>query len=674
MGNIKSIFGGAFTPPIETPPAPVDQQFADAIRSYIDCDITASDVIADGKIHRFKTHSSAKKNNLNGWYVLFDGDVPGGSFGCWSANISHDFCADIGRKLSHVEQMAHAGRIDQARKIREEADQRRAEAVGTVVDAVWQNAEPASADNAYLERKGVRPHGTKVDESGRLMVPIYNPDGELSSIQYIAADGSKLFHKGGRVQGCFMLIGDLAVGARTVVTEGFATAASIHESTGLACFAALSAGNLSAVAKHARQCVGATAELIIMADNDEAGVGLREAEKAANEVGARVVMPPEVGTDANDFALAGGDIKALINPVVSDFLVHVSEFTKQPAPIQWLIKGWLQRNAMMMLFGPSGAGKSFIAIDWACHIASQLTQWNGCNVRGGTVVYLAGEGHHGMRARLAGWMDLNGVTDLDMYISQQGTDLNTPTGYMSVVNGMQSHNIQPTLIVVDTLHRFLHGDENSAEDAKTMIDACNGLMRDFNCSVMLVHHTGVGEQAQRRGRGSSAWKGALDIEICVTSDGAMQQTKTKDSEPMDDIGFGLVSHPVPGWVDEDGEQVTTAVVSLGQAPKNSKDESKTHEMKNFIKEAWTQSGCDYSDNGLPYISKTALQRCLMTGTGGRKKYSERTASSYANTGGDRDGALLDSGWLIAYRDGFCIRTDCETEASALSMISARMNK
>ena len=52
-----------------------------------------------------------------------------------------------------------------------------------------------------------------------------------------------------------------------------------------------------------------------------------------------------------------------------------------------------------------------------------------------------------------------------------------------------------------------------------MLNACNGLMKEFDCSVLLVHHTGVSEEAQHRARGSSAWRGALDVEISVVPGG-----------------------------------------------------------------------------------------------------------------------------------------------------------
>lgn len=68
-----------------------------------------------------------------------------------------------------------------------------------------------------------------------------------------------------------------------------------------------------------------------------------------------------------------------------------------------------------------------------------------------------------------------------------------------------------------------------------MLDACATIMQEFDCSVVLVHHTGVSEEAQHRARGSSAWRGALDIEVSVkpgNSDKPIEvlQRKMKDAE------------------------------------------------------------------------------------------------------------------------------------------------
>lgn len=159
----------------------------------------------------------------------------------------------------------------------------------------------------------------------------------------------------------------------------------------------------------------------------------------------------------------------------------------------------------------TGSGKTFLVLDWALRMAAGADNWLGHRVCPASVVYLAGEGHHGLRGRIAAWKQhAKPPRPLDMWISKAGCDLNTPTGYQRVTESIRLLPASPDLIVVDTLHRFLAGDENSAEDAKGMLDACAGLMAEFGCSVLLVHYTGVADEAQHRARGSSAWRGALD--------------------------------------------------------------------------------------------------------------------------------------------------------------------
>lgn len=248
------------------------------------------------------------------------------------------------------------------------------------------------------------------------------------------------------------------------------------------------------------------------------------------------------------------------------FLVQADDFSSQPSPIEWLVKRWIQKQALHMIHGPSGGGKTFTVLDMCLRIAAGKEEWMEHRVTHGSVVYLAGEGHHGLRGRIAAWKHHNAVSNLSMWLSQEGCSLNTPDGFTRVVTSIKALPEAPAIIVVDTLHRFLEGDENSAQDAKTMLDACGALMREFSCSVILIHHTGISETAQDRARGSSAWRGALDIEISVTpaSDGEpikVTQKKSKDSESPRQVRACLTPVAIPGWYDEDGEQVSSAVLS-----------------------------------------------------------------------------------------------------------------
>jgi hypothetical protein len=253
----------------------------------------------------------------------------------------------------------------------------------------------------------------------------------------------------------------------------------------------------------------------------------------------------------------------------------------------------------------------------AMRVACGIDEWDGHKVKNGNVVYLAGEGHHGLRSRFAGWKQENHVEKMDFWVSKSGLDLDTSEGYDKVVASVKSTGQKPSLIIVDTLHRFLGGDENSSVDAKVMLDSCSALMREFDCTVILVHHTGVSASAKERARGSSAWRGALDIEISVQAadpkKGAPMeviQMKSKDAELQETKHFNLSSVKIEGWYDEDDEQVSTAVLTSAEAPSPKKDAKETSKMK-IIEEAWLASEREWLGK-YPIISRGAIVDYLVS--------------------------------------------------------------
>jgi hypothetical protein len=281
-----------------------------------------------------------------------------------------------------------------------------------------------------------------------------------------------------------------------------------------------------------------------------------------------------------------------------------------------------------MVHGPSGGGKTFVVLDWCLRMASGMQDWCGHKVRRGNVVYLAGEGHHGLRGRIAAWKHHHQAGSLSMWLSRDGCDLNTPAGYLKVVEQVRMLPVTPSVIVVDTLHRFLLGDENSAQDAKTMLDACNSLMNEFNCSVILVHQTGVSDEAQHRARGSSAWRGALDIEISIVpgkDDQPMQivQRKSKDAEMAETVFVELQTVEIPGWIDEDEQPVTSAVIVESDAPVTVKKNSKIDSHRKTFENAWWASGAE-ERGGMPYISRSAMMDYFVQKMG----VSEASAKQY----------------------------------------------
>ena len=672
MADLSSILGGPWSPPVEKYVAPAETQFIDAIRAS---GLEPPDhVIFDGKIHRFRsgTKGQGKGGDKPGWYVIYGDGVPAGRFGCWRAGLESSWKADIGRKLTPAEEMAHARRMAEAKAARDAALEKQHEVAAATVETIWTSAQAAHKDHPYLARKGIGVNGARVTGDGRLVVPLYDIDGTLSSLQYISHDGEKLYHPGGQTGGKFWMVGTMDEPGTLYVGEGFATAATIHETTGRPCVAAYSASSLVLVTGKLREKFGAAQEIVIVADHDRSGVGLKYADQASAKYGARVIMPPIQGMDANDYKQAGNDLAALLDPPKdASWLIHADDFSAQPAPISWLVKHWLQRDALIMVHGPSGGGKTFVVLDWCLRMASNNPDWAGHKVNPGNIVYLAGEGHHGLRGRVAAWKHHHHAQSLNMWLSRDGCDLNTAEGYLRVSNAIRQAEIKPSLIVVDTLHRFLHGDENSAQDAKTMLDACNRLMLEFGCSVLLVHHTGVSDEAQHRARGSSAWRGALDIEISIVpakGEQPMQivQRKSKDAELTKDVYARLQSVQIPGWFDEDGQPVTSAVIQIEDAPaiKEDKKEKAISKHVKMFENAWWASGAE-DRNGKPYLSRSGFVNYLVQKMG----IKEESAKLYCKPSQPNRpiSELLLAQMIEAYEHGW-IMVD---EAQAGSMLLAR---
>jgi putative DNA primase/helicase len=627
MADLSKVLGGPWAPPPEKLVAPPEVQLIDAMRSA--GLQPPEEILMDGKIHRFKsgTKGAPGHGDKPGWYLVFGDGIPAGRFGCWRAGMEVTWRADVGRKLTQTEEMSHAKRLAEAKTLRDAALERQHQVASDTVEKIWTGAQAALPDHPYLAKKGIQTHGARATGDGRLVLPLYDEDGTLATLQYIDHEGGKLYHPGGQTGGKFWMVGSLDEPGTLFVAEGFATAATIHETTDRPVVVAYSASNLVPVTGTLREMYGATQDIVIVADHDQSGVGQRYAEQASAKYGARMVMPPILG-DANDYAQAGHDLAGLLMPPADDWLIPADDFCAQPSPISWLVKRWIQSQALVMVHGPSGGGKTFVVLDWCLRMASGTEDWAGHKVRQGNVVYLAGEGHHGLRGRVAAWKHHHKAGKLAMWLSKDGCDLNTPTGYLKVVEQVRMLKDRPSVIVVDTLHRFLSGDENSAQDAKTMLDACNALMQEFNCSVILVHHTGVSDEAQHRARGSSAWRGALDIEISIVpgkDNVPMQivQRKSKDAELAETIHVELQQVAIPGWRDEDDQQVTSAVIIQAQAPTVTKKDSKIDSHRKTFENAWWASGAE-ERNGLPYLSRSAMMEYLVQ----KMNVSESSAKVY----------------------------------------------
>ena len=283
--------------------------------------VAPSTIHADGTLHRFS--ATGQRTDRAGWYVLHADGIPAGVFGCWRTGVVETWCSKEPAAMTALERAQLRQRVQQAKALRDQEQMQRQQQAQQTAHARWEAATPTRW-HQYTRDKGVQPHGLRAEPDCTLLVPMRDANGVLHSLQTIAPDGAKRFMAGGRVRGCFHLVGVPAVAL--VVCEGIATAHSIHECTGLAVAAAFSAGNLEPVAQALRRKYPAL-PVILAADDDhatEGNPGLTAAHAAALAVGGAVVVPqfpadrPRKATDFNDlFSLAGaGAVRACFAEVL----------------------------------------------------------------------------------------------------------------------------------------------------------------------------------------------------------------------------------------------------------------------------------------------------------------------------------------------------------------------
>jgi putative DNA primase/helicase len=159
-------------------------------------------------------------------------------------------------------------------------------------------------------------------------------DGEIQSLQFINADGTKRFLTDGRIKGCYLSIGSPQ--DVIYICEGYATGASIYEATGAAVVVAFNAGNLLTVSQAIRAKYP-TIKLVMCADDDANQTGVTIANEAASVVGGYVVIPdfgeprPENATDFNDLYQLKG-LEAVKLGVAQVARVQIAE----PVNSEWL--------------------------------------------------------------------------------------------------------------------------------------------------------------------------------------------------------------------------------------------------------------------------------------------------------------------------------------------------
>lgn len=478
-------------------------------------------IVLDGALHRFASGEKDRNDRDGaGWYIGWSDGVPAGSFGCWREGITKQWTAS-GRLMSSAEHNLFRQRMLDARAKRDAAHAEVRREAAAAASRIWESSQPAPPDHPYLARKGIQPHCAKVDSRGHLVLPLYDAAGSLSTVQRIAPDGGKLYLAGGATRGCFATIGTPDPAGPLYIAEGFATAATVYEVTGCACFVAYSAGNLPPVAASLRQRYGPAALLVVVADNDASGTGEKKAKQAAADSGVRVVMPPEPG-DANDYRDAGGDLAALLASVeVMQSRLRVLDFDEllnlDVPPREMMLSPWLPTQGIVMVYAARGAGKTHFALGTAYAVATGGGYLNFEAPKPRRVLYVDGEMPLvAMQERLRMVAAASHVRPAPGYLRLVTPDVqNEGIPDVATIEGQRAIeellDDDTELLILDNLSALVRsGEENAAESWGPIRDFGLNLRRR-GVTLLFIHHAGKGGQQ----RGTSKREDLLDTVVAL---------------------------------------------------------------------------------------------------------------------------------------------------------------
>lgn len=241
-------------------------------------------------------------------------------------------------------------------------------------------------------------------------------------------------------------------------------------------------------------------------------------------------------------------------------LISAAELTANPIRIQWLLKGHVECGSLNLLFGEPAAGKSLFALDWAFCVAHGI-HWHGYRTEQTDVVVIAGEGFAGIGRRIKALeVKYSRPSPIRLYISQRPANLIDENNAQWIADTVKAACQNPGLIIIDTLHRNMTGDENSSADIGQFVANIDNHIRPLGAAVLIVHHSGHG--TAQRSRGSSSIRAAMDAEFSATKDGAnvvLTCTKSKDFEAFSPQQFTLKTVDLP-WPDDDGEPLKSVVL------------------------------------------------------------------------------------------------------------------
>ena len=157
--------------------------------------------------------------------------------------------------------------------------------------------------------------------------------------------------------------------------------------------------------------------------------------------------------------------------------------------VSWLWPSWIPRGMLTILGAAPGAGKSLVALDLARRVIEGLAFPDGAApARRGRVLIVDAEGVPALlqeRARAWGF-DRHRLFLMLADTPESAIDLSAPDCQEALRS--RCYNLQPELVVVDSLAAATSRGETSLEGARAILGFLSSLAAQFEMGLLVIHH------------------------------------------------------------------------------------------------------------------------------------------------------------------------------------------
>lgn len=264
------------------------------------CHVDGGHPHMDSQKHRISVDGDGR-GQTSGYYIAHDDGRPAGYVMNYRTSqgtkwVSKGYELDSQQKAAYRAQAATSER--ERTQYQAEAREKVAQNISRILDTFSAIDEPTP----YLLKKGISPQsGVFTDQQHKnTYIPATDVEGKVWTMQTINDQGDKRFALGSRKAGCFHVVGGfetLATVPTIVISEGYATAASVSQALGFSTVAAFDAGNLKPVAEALHRKYPYK-PIIIAGDDDRHteltqgyNTGKNKAQAAADAVGGKAIFP-----------------------------------------------------------------------------------------------------------------------------------------------------------------------------------------------------------------------------------------------------------------------------------------------------------------------------------------------------------------------------------------------